>query len=473
MTRRPVVAVACSGGRDSVALLHATLRAARALGVDVVALHVHHGLMADADRWVSELEHLCERWRVPLRVERLQGTPVPGESVEAWARRERYRALERMARAAGATLVLLGHHLHDQAETVLLQALRGAGPAGLAAMPRVAVRDGMTWARPWLARTGGEIDAYVAPLAVDVAHDPSNADPRFARSRLRQAVMPALRLAFPEADVALAAVARRAGEARAVLDEVAAEDLLKVGAGDALPLAAWRALSIARRTSALRAWLARVLDGPVPQSLVDRLLLEVLDDAPRRWPVDGGRVLRSWRGALAVVAPAQESVAPERVAARAGGALSLLRCDRYALVGWDGTLELFATEQRGIAPHRLAQVEARVRAGGEQFQLQPAGTARSLKKQYQALGIAAEGRDGPLLFDAAGALLFVPGLGVDARAWAPAGAPQWGIRWRPFADAPAPPAKAGAVQASSLRAAGSSAPPPANRRRPGKPPSAR
>ena len=427
MPARPVVAVACSGGRDSVALLHATLQAAKALGTSVVALHVHHGLMADADRWACEVQALCERWHAGFACERLQGAPQAGESIEAWARRERTLALARMARDAGATIVLLGHHLHDQAETVLLQALRGAGPAGLAAMPRVVERDGLTWARPWIARTGAEIDAVVAPLAIDAASDPSNADPRFARSRLRLAVMPALRLAFPEADVALAAVARRAGEARAVLDEVAAEDLARLGAGDTLPLAAWRTLSVARRTNALRAWLAGVLDAPVPQTLVDRLLAETLDDATRRWPVDGGRVLRSWRGALAVVAPALPGV----TRACANGVLSLLRCDRYALAGWDGTLEVFATAERGIAPHRLAQVEARVRAGGEQFQLQPAATARSLKKQYQALGVPAEGRDGPLLFDAAGALLFVPGLGVDARAWAAAGAPQWGLRWHP------------------------------------------
>ena len=138
---RPVVAIACSGGRDSVALLHATLNAGRALGTSVVALHVHHGLMADADRWASELEALCECWNVGFECERLSGSPEPGESVEAWARRGRYRALARMARDAGASLVLLGHHLHDQAETVLLQALRGAGPAGLAAMPRVVERD--------------------------------------------------------------------------------------------------------------------------------------------------------------------------------------------------------------------------------------------------------------------------------------------------------------------------------------------
>jgi tRNA(Ile)-lysidine synthase len=431
MSSRPVVAVACSGGRDSVALLHAALRASHALGTSVVALHVHHGLMADADRWACEVEALCERWNAGFACERLRGSPGPGASVEAWARRERYRALARLARSAGATIVLLGHHLHDQAETVLLQALRGAGPAGLAAMPRAVERDGLTWARPWIARTGAEIDAYLAPLAVAVANDPSNGDPRFARSRLRRDVMPALRQAFPDADTALAAAARRASEARAVLDEVAVEDLRGLGAGATLPLAAWRALSPARRANALRAWLAAVLEAPVPQTLVDRLLAQTLDDATRRWPVDGGRALRSWRGVLAVIAPARARVTP--AGERAGGALSLLRCDCYALAGWGGTLEVFATAQCGVAPHRLAQIDARVRAGGEQFQLQPGATARSLKKQYQALGVPAEGRDGPLLFDAAGALLFVPGLGVDARVWAPPGAPQWGIRWLPAA----------------------------------------
>ncbi|HEY8973898.1 MAG TPA: tRNA lysidine(34) synthetase TilS [Burkholderiaceae bacterium] len=433
MTDRPVVAVACSGGRDSVALLHAARRAGDALGTSVVALHVHHGLMADADRWAAELAQLCGRWGVRLLESRLPGAPQAGESVEAWARRERYAALARMAREAGATIVLLGHHRHDQAETVLLQALRGAGPAGLAAMPRVVERDGLTWARPWLARTGAQIDAYVAPLGVAVAADPSNADPRFARSRLRHGVMPALRRAFPDADIALAAVARRAGEAKAVLDEVAAEDLQRLGAGDVLPLPAWRALSPARRANALRTWLGRMLAGPVPQTLVDRLLAEATGEATRRWPIDGGHVLRAWRGQLAVVAPsrARASVTPAGATGRAGESLSLLRCDAYALPGWDGALEVFATAERGVAPHRLAQVEARVRAGGERFALNPAGGARSLKKQWQSQGIPAEGRDGPLVYDATGALLFVPGLGIDARAWAPEGAPQWGLRWRP------------------------------------------
>ena len=153
----PAVAVAASGGRDSTALLHATARAARDLGLEVHALHVHHGLVADADAWLERLEAQCRRWRaaglpVHFHSTRLDGRPARGESVEAWARRERYQALAAMARHAGCALVLLAHHRRDQAETFLLQALRGAGPAGLAAMPRRAERAGLTWARPWLAQ---------------------------------------------------------------------------------------------------------------------------------------------------------------------------------------------------------------------------------------------------------------------------------------------------------------------------------
>lgn len=425
-----VVAVATSGGRDSIALLHATMRAAADLGARVVALHVHHGLMADADDWARDLEACCARWAdhgwpVRFACARLRTGPSAGESVEAWARRERYAALGAMAREAGARLVLLGHHRRDQAETVLLQALRGAGPAGLAAMPHVAERDGLAWARPWLGQPVEAIDAYVQAEGLQAVVDPSNTDPRYARSRLRATVMPSLRAAFPDAETALAAVARHAHEARAVLAEVALEDLQRVGAGDELPLAAWRALSPARRANALRAWLATRLDAPIADTLVRRLLAEATDDATRRWPAGATHVLRAWRGRLAVVpcAGAVEATPPE-------AGLALLRCDRYAVPGWGGHVEVFATERCGIAPHRLAQVVARARSGGEQFQLQRAGTARALKKQYQAAGVASEGRDGPLVYDAAGALLFVPGLGVDARAWAADGAPQWGLRWQ-------------------------------------------
>src|SRR5205823_5543917 len=142
------VAVAYSGGRDSTALLYATLQPAAAQGIEVLALHVNHGLSPHADAWQQHGERLCERWArrgLPVRfvVERLSTRPARGDSVEAWARQARYRALRAMALAHGASLVLLAHHRRDQAETFLLQALRSAGVAGLAGLPARVERDGL------------------------------------------------------------------------------------------------------------------------------------------------------------------------------------------------------------------------------------------------------------------------------------------------------------------------------------------
>lgn len=173
----PRVAVAVSGGRDSTALLHCTVRTAAALGVGVVALHVHHGLMPAADAWLAQVQAQCRRWGVAFCSRRLQTHPPRGASVEAWARAERYRALAEMAREARCSIVLLAHHRRDQAETWLLQALRGGGPAGLSAMPQEAVREGITWARPWLAQPRAAIEAYVRRHRLKHVEDDSNADP--------------------------------------------------------------------------------------------------------------------------------------------------------------------------------------------------------------------------------------------------------------------------------------------------------
>ncbi|MEO7115207.1 MAG: tRNA lysidine(34) synthetase, partial [Caldimonas sp.] len=146
--------------------MHATLRAAAPLGIHVVALHVHHGLNDGADAWLLHCEATCRRWTragrsLAFEARRLEGRPAPGGSVEAWARRARYGALSEMAQQHGIGLVLLGHHRRDQAETFLLQALRGAGVDGLSAMPGLIVREGISWARPWLESPREAIDAYV------------------------------------------------------------------------------------------------------------------------------------------------------------------------------------------------------------------------------------------------------------------------------------------------------------------------
>lgn len=440
------VAVAFSGGRDSTALLHATCRAVRGRGIDVIALHVHHGLVADADAWVRHAHALCARWRrggapLQLQVSRLEGSPLPGESVEAWARRGRYAALAQMAHAAGAGLVLLAQHRRDQAETVLLQALRGAGPAGLAGMPKRSERAGLVWARPWLDQPREAIEAYLARHRLRALDDPSNADPRFARNRLRLQVWPVLHAAFPAAETAIAAVAHRAAEADAALDELAAMDLARCADARGLRVADWLALSSARRVNALRRWCCERLGAGPPQTLVARLCVELPDRTAARWPVPGAMLLL-YRGRLSVSPP---EPSPRDAPAVLG--IDLSRPGRIPVPGWGGAWVVTTCRRGGVAADALRAVDLRARAGGERFALPPHGMPRSLKKQYQARELPAAARGGPLVWQGE-RLLVVPGLGIDARAVAPAGIVQRRLRWEPERAA-TPAQQPGLLQRSS------------------------
>lgn len=427
------VAVAYSGGRDSTALLHATAVAARDNGGEVLALHVHHGLSPNADAWLAQGEAQCARWRrrglpVTFIAHRLTGRPEPGDSVEAWARGERYAALRRMVRDNGAQLVLLAHHQRDQAETFLIQALRGAGVAGLSGMPRLFKRGGVIWARPWLNQSYAAIDAYVRQHRLTHIEDDSNADPRFARNRLRLKVWPALTEAFPQADASLADSARWAQEAAGALDELADIDLANVADERGLVLAAWSALSAPRRSNALRAWLAEhLVDASPSAALVRRLMLEVPAAKSARWPVDGGE-LRAYRGMLRydetaealTQARATPSLQAPDATAPAGSKplpeshLSIRRAGTYSLPGWGGSLRVERVKENGVPLAWLAHLELRPRQGSDRFQAGLGRPPRSLKKQYQAAGVPAWSRDGPLLWSG-GQLVFVPGLGLDSR----------------------------------------------------------
>lgn len=427
---KPRVAVAYSGGRDSTALLHATLVAAQAMGGEVLALHVHHGLNPQADAWLEACAAQCRRWArrglpVQWAFERIDTKPAPGDSVEAWARQARYRALRTMALAHGVSLVLLAHHRRDQAETFVLQALRAAGVAGLAGMPRIVERDGVTWARPWLARPREEIEAYVRRHRLKHVDDDSNADERFARNRLRHRVWPALTDAFPQAEAALADAARRAHEAAVCAADLAAIDLSALSHDDGLDTKAWRALPPERRANALRAWLRQQCGTAPPASLVERLFDELQTTRGARWPIDGGE-LRLYRGMLRhAVAASPAQAVRERL-------LSVCGVGTHPLPGWGGRLKVSRVKEGGVPLAWLAQLELRVRKGGERFQAGIGRPPRSLKKQFQSAAVPAWARDGPLVYSG-GQLVFVPGLGLDARVLALPGQPQVTLRWLPDA----------------------------------------
>lgn len=405
---------------------------------------MHHGLQTEADAWLAQARSHCEALAAagaPLRflAERLPGGPAPGESIEAWAREGRYAALTRLAQHAGATLVLLAHHRRDQAETVLLQLLRGAGPAGLAAMPRSILRGGIVWARPWLDRPREEIEAYRDAWRIAAVDDPSNRDARHARGRLRDG-WPAARAAFPQLEPSLARAAARAAAAAAALAELADIDLAGCRISPhALRVAAWLALSPARRENLLRSWLPAQGAGRGADALVARLLAELpaahAAGRSMRWPIAAGGELRLYRGELRRAdAPSCAPAVPP-----AERPLAIAAPGRYPCPEWGGVLvvsELAAGEPgEGIAPSWMSAARMRGRGPGVRFQRGLAGAPRSLKKQFQQAGAAAWSRHGPLVF-AGTTLLFVAGLGIDGRVVAPVEGRRWSLRWE-CAGAPA------------------------------------
>lgn len=433
----PVVAVAYSGGRDSTALLHVTARMARQAGkLRVVALHIHHGLQAGADDWLVHCRRQCDTWAaqgLPVSMDwaQLALSPQPGQSVEALARQERYRALASLASKHGASLVLLAHHRRDQAETFMLQALRGAGVDGLSAMPRIAERAGVTWARPWLAQPREAIEHYLAEHGLAHIDDDSNADGRYGRNRLRLQVWPALTAAFADAEVTLSSAAARAQDASACAADLAHMDLARVEEGDGLRVSALLALAPARRRNVLRHWYQRRLGHPMPATLALRVADELTPETPGTWPLSvmPGGVLRSYRDRLDAC-PAARGQGEGAGGQHGGDEAGFDAEGRWPLPGWGGTLVAESVATRGLARERLSRARLVPRQGGEQFQLGADRPPRSLKKQYQAAGIPAWERGGPLLY-VDGQLAFAPGLGVDARAWAPSGVDQVQLRWVP------------------------------------------
>lgn len=432
----PVVAVAFSGGRDSTALLHAVWRQSAGTSLRIVALHVHHGLMPEADAWWRHCEQQVRRWsrrddRLSFLGRRLMDRPAPGESIEAWARRGRYAALAEMAAEAGADMVLLAHHQRDQAETVLLQALRGAGPAGLAGMPRAVTRGGVRWVRPWLEQPASAILHYIRRHRLRHIEDASNQDRRFARNRLRHEVLPVLEASFPHVQGALAAVARQSHDANQLMQEVVQNELHRLEAGLLeLPLAGWAALSPVRQRLVLAFWLkaaaaAHARPPPHP-SLQAQIALGLQTSASASWQSEGGLVWRLYRGVLSA-----SCLAP----VPAGQARQLTGPQALELPDWQARLDFEPVQVGGLSAEQLAGAWLQARQGGERFQSGPGRPPRSLKKQFQAVGLPAWQRQAPMLCrrqpDGGIQVLFVPGLGVDAGQAALAGGRQWRPIWTP------------------------------------------
>ena len=250
-------AVALSGGLDSMVLLRLAHAWALEEGLPLHAFHVHHGLSPHADDWLAHCERVCAALGIAFDFRRVS-IPKDKSGTEAAARRLRYAALGEMCREHGAGVLLTAHHLDDQAETVLLQLLRGSGPAGLSGMdganraPGLLGSEALVMARPLLSQARVALEAYAGGQGLAWVEDESNRDPRYARNALRHQVMPALASGFPGFQERIARSAAHAASAQRLLDELAAQDLAASLDGDALDLARIAGLSRDRIHNLLR-----------------------------------------------------------------------------------------------------------------------------------------------------------------------------------------------------------------------------
>jgi tRNA(Ile)-lysidine synthase len=288
---RGPVAVALSGGADSTALL---LAARQCWPGQVRALHVHHGLQAAGDDFERHCLELCRALDVPMDVLKVQAHPAAGQSPQDAARRARYPALARGAAAQGCTMVLLGQHADDQAETVLLALGRGAGLPGLAAMPERFERDGMAFGRPLLAVPAAVMRQWLLAQGQAFVDDPSNQDEHYSRNRLRARLMPALAEVMPHFRETLARSARHAAQAQQLLDELARDDLQRIGSPPRLR--DLQVLSTPRQANALRHWLASAHGARPSAAQLDELLAQVAACTTRGHHIElkvaSGRVIR-------------------------------------------------------------------------------------------------------------------------------------------------------------------------------------
>lgn len=415
--------VALSGGLDSTVLLHGLAALRSRLGrTGVAAVHVDHGLQPASEEWSRHCARLCDRLTVPCVTLAVRASSLPGESPEAAARRARYRSLA--SAMQDADMVLMAHHRNDQAETLLLQLLRGSGLRGLAAMPRCK-RFGKGWlARPLLGAGREDLRLYAVAAGLQWVEDDTNFHLDIDRNYLRHAVFPVLKRRWPAVAGTFARTASHLADASHLNDALAQADLAAVAGSGAntLSVPAMLKLDQARQRNLVRFWL-RGLGLPVPpaarlESFLATLAHARADRSPlAQWP---GAELRRYRDRLYAM-----------TALPAWDAAKVLEWDlREPLSLGDKMLAAVVTRGAGIRAERHGSepVAVRFRVGGERCR--PAGQrfTRDLKYLFQVYGVPPWQRSRVPLIYVDGKLAAIGDLCVCEPFAACAGEPGWLIR---------------------------------------------
>jgi tRNA(Ile)-lysidine synthase len=419
--------VALSGGADSACLLTALAQLEPPFRqLPLRAVHVDHGLQPAAVDFRHACEALCGRLGVHLDTVSVTVDARGGVSLEAAARDARYAGLARDFKRAEC--LVTAHHAEDQAETVLLQLLRGAGLKGLSAMPVCRPWNGGWHLRPLLGVTQAALRAFGDQADVQAVHDPMNDDPRFDRVYLRRQLWPLIEARWPGAAVALSRGARHIAEGQELLDEAAAQAVQRLRDGNTLAVTGLRMLSAAEQVNTLRYWIG---SNNVPLPSTSRLveaLRQILAAEADHLPavVWGEHALRRYRDRLFLTPALAPALGEPREWHVASG-------ETLELSNGLGTLR-WGPQCGGLDPARLpAVLWVQPRRGGETLKPHLRAATQTIQHLCQSLGILPWMRDALPLLYAGKELIAVGDLWQDARWCVPAPAAGFACRWQ---DAP-------------------------------------
>jgi tRNA(Ile)-lysidine synthase len=417
---RPALAIAYSGGLDSSVLLHLAAGYAAANDIALSAFHVHHGLSPNADQWTAHCAAEAARCGVAFFSVKVEVTGREQRGVEEAARIARYAALGDLCRLHGVTLLLTAHHQDDQAETVLLQLMRGAGLPGLSGMAAFQgshdlLGPGIALGRPLLGIARAALEQHARELDLTHVVDESNIDTRYRRNALRQQVVPAIEQHFPGFAALLGRSASHAQSAQMLLHELAMIDLAQCAAdaeGSVLKIAPLAALTPERIDNLLRHWLYRQGVQLPSTARLDEIRQQMLYAADDLHPFfEFGPVKLHRIGGRLELHPDPGAPPPEALTLQWRGEPEI------ALPQWHGRLLFEKTGGAGLdaAQLRSGPLTLRARSGQERLKIAANRPSKSLKSLFQESAIAPWRRSRlPLLYLDAH-LVFVAGLGMDAR----------------------------------------------------------
>ena len=413
--------VAFSGGLDSTALTYALVEGRDKHGVPIVAVHVDHGLQKDSTAWTAHCRTFAESYDIDFIDLRVVVDTQTGLGLEAAAREARYAALRNVLQPGD--WLLSAHHRDDQAETVLLNLMRGSGPAGLAGIGRVR-RFAAGWlVRPLLDVPRSALRDYAEEHALQSVTDPSNVDQQFDRNYLRHEVLPRLEARWPNAARRLRRSATLAGEAAGLLAELAAVDASRLGdRPDRLTIAGLRELTAPRQRNVIRhvvADLGLPMPGGVHLDQIISDLIDARDDAQPlvAWP---GARARRYRDRLYLLPGDDIEPAPATAQAFEG--------DSVLLPAGLGRLALETGAEHGLSADVVARgLVVRYRIGGERFKPLNQEHTRKLKKLLQEECVVPWMRERIPLVYAGDELVAVGDLWLAATA---AASPGTAVRWQ-------------------------------------------